>query len=127
VVLLAFVLFINFVDRGNLATAAPLIKDGLHLSSTQLGLLLSSFFWSHTLCLFPVGWLAERFGAKPVLTAGVVIWSLGTPDPLERVANDRGAARDRPMDGRAIDGRKCRRSWDERPSKSVDPDVFASA
>jgi MFS family permease len=78
VVLLAFVLFINFVDRGNLATAAPLIKDELHLSSTQLGLLLSSFFWSYTLCLFPVGWLAERFGAKPVLTAGVVIWSLGT-------------------------------------------------
>jgi MFS family permease len=78
VVLLAFLLFINFVDRGNLATAAPLIKDELHLSSTQLGLLLSAFFWSYTLCLFPVGWLAERFGAKPVLTAGVVIWSLGT-------------------------------------------------
>jgi MFS family permease len=50
----------------------------LTLSSTQLGLLLSSFFWSYTLCLFPVGWLAERFDAKPVLTAGVVIWSLGT-------------------------------------------------
>jgi MFS family permease len=78
VILLAFVLFINFVDRGNLATTAPLIKDELHLSSTQLGLLLSSFFWSYTLCLFPVGWLAERFGAKPVLTGGVVIWSLGT-------------------------------------------------
>jgi MFS family permease len=78
VVLLAFVLFINFVDRGNLATAAPLIKDELHLNSTQLGLLLSAFFWSYTLCLFPVGWLAERFGAKPVLTVGVVIWSLGT-------------------------------------------------
>jgi MFS family permease len=78
VVLLAFVLFINFVDRGNLATAAPLIKDELHLNSTQLGLLLSAFYWSYTLCVFPVGWLAERFGAKPVLTAGVVIWSLGT-------------------------------------------------
>jgi MFS family permease len=78
VVLLAFVLFINFVDRGNLATAAPLIKDELHLNSTQLGLLLSAFFWSYTLCLFPVGWLAERFGAKPVLTVGVAIWSLGT-------------------------------------------------
>src|SRR5277367_4593516 len=78
VVLLAFVLFINFVDRGNLATVAPLIKDELHLNSTQLGLLLSAFFWSYTLCLFPAGWLAERFGAKPVLTVGVVIWSLGT-------------------------------------------------
>ena len=78
VILLAFVLFINFVDRGNLATAAPLIKDELHLNSTQLGVLLSAFFWSYTLCLFPVGWLSERFGAKPVLTAGVVIWSLGT-------------------------------------------------
>jgi hypothetical protein len=35
--LLAIAVFINYVDRGNMATAAPLIKDHLHLSSTQIG------------------------------------------------------------------------------------------
>jgi len=41
--LLAIAVFINYVDRGNLATAAPLIKDQLHFSSTQIGVLLSAF------------------------------------------------------------------------------------
>src|SRR6185503_1324641 len=44
VVLLAVAIFINYVDRGNLATAAPLMKDELHLSASQLGLMLSAFF-----------------------------------------------------------------------------------
>ena len=38
--LLAVAVFINYVDRGNLAMAAPLIKDQLRLSSTQIGVLL---------------------------------------------------------------------------------------
>ena len=47
VALLALAAFINFVDRGNLATAAPLIRDELGLSNAQLGVLLSAFFWSY--------------------------------------------------------------------------------
>jgi MFS family permease len=78
VILLAVVFFISYVDRGTLATAAPLIKDQLHLNSTRLGLLLSAFFWSYTLAVAPAGWLAERYGAKPVLTGGVALWSIST-------------------------------------------------
>jgi hypothetical protein len=40
VALLTLAAFINYVDRGNLATAGPLIRDQLSLSNTQLGLLL---------------------------------------------------------------------------------------
>jgi hypothetical protein len=47
VALLAVASFINYVDRGSLATAAPLVRDEFALSSTQLGLLLSAFFWSY--------------------------------------------------------------------------------
>jgi len=39
-VLLALSIFINYIDRGNLALAAPLIKDELGLSFYQIGLLL---------------------------------------------------------------------------------------
>jgi ACS family D-galactonate transporter-like MFS transporter len=41
--LLAFSVFINYIDRGNLSIAAPLLKDELGMSASQLGLLLSSF------------------------------------------------------------------------------------
>ncbi len=78
VVLLGLMLFISYVDRGNLATVAPLIKDELHISSTQLGVLFSAFYWSYTLCQFPAGWLAERFGAKSLLMMGAAIWSIST-------------------------------------------------
>ncbi len=45
-VLLAICSVINYVDRGNLSIAAPLLKDELRISATQLGILLSAFFWT---------------------------------------------------------------------------------
>jgi len=38
---------INYIDRGNLSIAASLLKDELNLSASQLGVLLSSFFWTY--------------------------------------------------------------------------------
>lgn len=76
--LLALAVFINYVDRGNLATAAPLIKDELHLSSTQIGLLLSAFFWSYMPGQILAGWLAERINAYRTLALGLAVWSLAT-------------------------------------------------
>jgi hypothetical protein len=35
--LLFLCILINYVDRGNLSVAAPLLKDELHISATQLG------------------------------------------------------------------------------------------
>jgi len=78
VLLLATAVCINYVDRGNLATAAPLIQDELHLTSTQLGILLSAFFYTYVAAMTPAGWLAERYGARRVLAVGVVIWSVAT-------------------------------------------------
>lgn len=78
VALLATAIFINYIDRGNLATAAPLMKDELHLSASQLGLLVSAFFWTYIPCQILAGWLAERINAYRTLTIGVAIWSLAT-------------------------------------------------
>jgi MFS family permease len=78
VLLLAAVLFINYVDRGALPTAAHLIQADLHLTEGQLGLLFSAFFWTYSLVQIPVGWLAERFGAHRVLPIGLGIWALAT-------------------------------------------------
>jgi MFS family permease len=78
VYLLATVLFINYVDRGVLPTAAELMQADLHLTASQLGLLGSAFFWTYALVQVPVGWLAERVGADRVLAAGLVIWASAT-------------------------------------------------
>ncbi|MBS0366202.1 MAG: MFS transporter [Proteobacteria bacterium] len=69
---------INYVDRGNLATAVPLLQGELHLTGTQVGVLLSAFYYSYVVAMVPVGALAQRLGAQRVLAAGIAIWSLAT-------------------------------------------------
>ena len=76
--LLALAIFINYVDRGNLATAAPLLKTELNLSASEIGVLISAFFWAYTPGLVLAGWLADRFNAYMTLAAGLAIWSLAT-------------------------------------------------
>ena len=78
VVLLTLAAFINYVDRGNLATAAPLIRAQLSLSNTQLGVLLAAFFWSYAPAQLPAGWLAERLDPRRVLAAGLAVWGAAT-------------------------------------------------
>ncbi|MGA2563075.1 MAG: MFS transporter [Steroidobacteraceae bacterium] len=78
VFLLTLALLINYIDRGNLATAGPLLLNELKLSPTQLGTLLSAFYIAYAAAMVPAGWLADRYGAKMVLGFGVAIWSIAT-------------------------------------------------
>jgi MFS family permease len=78
VFLLAAVLFINYVDRGAMPTAAHLMQGDLRLNYTQMGLLMSAFFWTYTFSQIPVGWLAERYGAHRILAAGLTLWASAT-------------------------------------------------
>src|ERR1700751_4153830 len=75
-VLLAICVFFNYVDRGNLSIAAPLLKGELNISASQLGVLLAAFFWTYTAMQFVSGWLVDRFGVNWVIAAGYLIWSL---------------------------------------------------
>jgi len=76
--LLALAVFINYVDRGNLATAGPLLKSELGLTATQFGVLSSAFFWTYVTGHPFSGWLSERVGARRMLAAGIALWSLAT-------------------------------------------------
>jgi MFS family permease len=75
-ILLSLAVLINYIDRGNLATAAPLIKEELGLSATQLGFLLTAFFIAYMPMQIVVGWLADRSDAGRMLLIGFVVWSL---------------------------------------------------
>jgi ACS family D-galactonate transporter-like MFS transporter len=76
--LLVVSVFINYVDRGNLSIAAPLLKNELGISASQLGILLSAFFWTYTAMLFVCGWFVDRFDPSRVLALGYLVWSLST-------------------------------------------------
>ncbi len=78
IVLLSAAVLINYVDRGNLALAAPLLKTEWHISASKLGILLSAFFWSYMLLQFVVGSVIDRFNVCTVMTIGFVVWSLST-------------------------------------------------
>lgn len=76
--LLAVSILINYVDRGNLAVAAPLLKDELRISATQIGVLITAFFWTYTAVLAISGWLVDHFDVNWVLATGFIVWSLAT-------------------------------------------------
>jgi len=78
IALLAVAVVINYIDRGNLALAAPLLKAEWGFSASQLGILFSAFFWSYTLLQFVVGWFVDRFSVNTIMSLGFLVWSLST-------------------------------------------------
>ena len=77
-ILLGVSIFINYIDRGNLSIAAPLVQRELSLSDSQLGLLFASFFWTYSIFQIVSGWLVDRFPVNAVLAVGFAIWSAAT-------------------------------------------------
>jgi ACS family D-galactonate transporter-like MFS transporter len=77
-VLLAVSVFVNYVDRGSLSIAAPLLKDELGISASQLGILLSAFFWTYACMQLFSGWLVDRVNVNWVFAGGFFLWSGAT-------------------------------------------------
>jgi ACS family D-galactonate transporter-like MFS transporter len=77
-ILLWLSVFLNYIDRSNLSIAAPQLKLELGLSATQLGVLLSAFFWTYACLQIPAGWLVDHLDVKWVFAAGFCIWSVAT-------------------------------------------------
>jgi len=76
--LLAICVLINYVDRGNLSIAAPVLSKELGISPKELGILLGAFFWSYTAMQFVSGWLVDRFEVVYVIAAGYFLWTFST-------------------------------------------------
>lgn len=69
---------VNYIDRANLAVAAPSIGRELGLDAAAMGVILSAFFWTYSVMQLPFGWFADRVGARIALTIAVVWWSIFT-------------------------------------------------
>jgi MFS family permease len=79
VVAMAFLLaLVLYMDRTVLSIAAGAIRADLHLSPLAMGWVFSAFVWGYALFHIPMGWLGDRWGARRVLAAIVVLWSACT-------------------------------------------------
>lgn len=69
---------INYIDRAILAATAPYMKEDFHLTSAELGMVLSAFFFTYTLFQIPQGWFADKVGQRISLALSVAWWSAST-------------------------------------------------
>src|SRR5687768_2372239 len=78
VALLSVALLVNYIDRGSIATAAPMLEQELRLSASEMGWVLAAFYWAYAPMQPVMGWLADRYGPARVLSVGFLLWSLAT-------------------------------------------------
>ncbi|HEY2525418.1 MAG TPA: ACS family MFS transporter [Candidatus Binataceae bacterium] len=78
IVLFALSTVLCYVDRVNISIAIIPLAHAKGYNDAQRGLILSSFFWGYLWFQLPGGLLADRFGGKRVLGAGVALWSIAT-------------------------------------------------
>ncbi|MEO5808532.1 MAG: MFS transporter [Sphingomicrobium sp.] len=78
VLLLGLAVLLNYIDRGAIAIAAPLLKPELGLTATQFGLAVSAFFWIYAPIQFAVGYACDRWCVYRLLAAGLALWALST-------------------------------------------------
>jgi len=78
VLLLGTAVFLNYVDRGAIGIAAPMMKDELGLSAETYGLAFSAFFWIYAPVQFFAGWLCDRFSVYRLMALGIMVWAGAT-------------------------------------------------
>lgn len=78
VLLLGIAVFLNYVDRGAMGIAAPLMKPELGLSEPAYGLAFSAFFWVYAPVQLFAGWLCDRFSVYRLMAIGILLWAGST-------------------------------------------------
>jgi sugar phosphate permease len=69
---------IGYCDRVNMSVAAPALMRERHWDTVQMGWVFTAFFIGYTLSMIPIGICMDRYGAKLLLAAGVIWWSIFT-------------------------------------------------
>ena len=78
ILLLGAAVFLNYVDRGAIGIAAPLMQSDLALSATAFGLIASAFFWIYGPIQLVVGWLVDRISVYRLMSVGLLVWAVAT-------------------------------------------------
>ena len=76
--LLTAINFFNYIDRSVLFAIQPLAQKEFHVSDEKFGLLGSAFFFTYMIAAPLLGWLADRYPRKLIITTGILLWSGAT-------------------------------------------------
>src|SRR5438105_12626407 len=78
VTLLAIMAGLTYIDRLNLGIAGKYVQEEFKFDSQTLGWIFGAFRLGYAVFHLPGGWLADRFGARRVLTGAVLCFSIFT-------------------------------------------------
>ena len=76
--LLFFVSVVTYIDRVNISVTARQMMPAYGITDQQMGWIFSAFVIGYALFQIPGGWMADRFGARVVLTGALLWWSVCT-------------------------------------------------
>ncbi|HTK06051.1 MAG TPA: MFS transporter [Ktedonobacteraceae bacterium] len=70
--------FLNYLDRNVLTGAANIVAHELGLGIDSIGYIASAFLIVYTICIIPLGFLADRSMRKNIVALSVAVWSIAT-------------------------------------------------
>jgi len=76
--IVACALFMQNLDSTVIATALPAIAVSLHEDPLRLNLAITSYLLSLAVFIPLSGWMADRFGARPVFCWAIAVFTLGS-------------------------------------------------
>ena len=69
---------VSYLDRVSISVAAPALRSEFGFTPLQMGKVFSAFSLSYAIFQAPWGAAADRFGARTIVTFGILGWSLFT-------------------------------------------------
>jgi EmrB/QacA subfamily drug resistance transporter len=91
-IIIASALFMQSLDSTIIATALPAMARSFHIPPLHMSVALTSYLISLSVFIPASGWVADRFGARQVFCAAIIIFTIGSiacgfaPDLLMLVA-----------------------------------------
>ena len=76
--IVACALFMENLDSTIIATSLPAIARDLHQDPVSLKLAMTSYMLAQAVFIPASGWVADRFGARTVFRAAIVVFTLGS-------------------------------------------------
>jgi sugar phosphate permease len=66
----------SYIDRSLMPMAIPFVGAEFHMNPALMGVVMSAFFFGYGAMQIPGGILADRYGPRYAITAGITVWSV---------------------------------------------------
>ena len=76
--IVACAMFMQNLDSTIIATALPTIADSIGESPLRLNVAITCYLLSLAVFIPISGWTADRFGARRVFTAAIIVFTIGS-------------------------------------------------